>query len=208
VPRSKKNWPILDVLDVEGFFWFFSQVYCLFYKFRSFVSLYFSLDKRKHLTVSRRKSSGLNLRVDKSLAWQVWPPVADDIDQVERWPRPGSLSRRCDPVLASRFSLVTFSLPLNFSFSPLLLLSWPHAAMRCVWLRWIRSWLWTSAPLLFQPRSCTCATTSRSWAKSPTIRIYCSWRVSSTVRSSRPSWRWVVSKLNSGPRDRLARLSK
>lgn len=83
----------------------------------------------------------------------------------------------------------------------------PHAAMRHSQSRWIRNRLWTSASLLFQPRSCTCVTTLRSWGKSPTTQTCCSWRAFSTARSLRPSWRWVnpISKLNRYPGDCLTR---
>lgn len=46
------------------------------------------------------------------------PPVADpNIDQAERWPRPGSLSHRCDPIGIPRFFLVPPFSSLSFSLS-------------------------------------------------------------------------------------------
>lgn len=78
---------------------------------RSLVQLHFISRSTKE-SDSRRKM--LRLRVEGDLAWQLRPPVADDIDQAERWPRPSSLSRHCDPRVGIPFlprrSLLLFNL--------------------------------------------------------------------------------------------------
>lgn len=90
--------------------------------------------KEKAANSRREMFEARALRIEEDLAWQHRPPVADDIDQAERWPRPGSLSRRCDPVPAFRI-LPRHPLPisLSLSFSRLLGNHMPHAATRCSW---------------------------------------------------------------------------
>lgn len=135
------------------------------------------LARQKKATVVE-KCSRFRLRAEGDLAWQLRPPVADDIDQAERWPRPGSLSRHYVLVSPASPSSPFFSLSsfLFLFLSPVGDIAAACRMRRCAVPRPVnsRSWLWTSAPLLFQPRSCTCATTSRNWAKSPTTRICCS----------------------------------
>lgn len=158
----------------------------LFYNFISRFSVYLfsSARRKKAINILVEKCPKLRLKVDGDLAWQPRPPVADDIDQAERWPRPGSLSRRCDPrCWHPASSLINLFQSLFLSIS-LFLPTVAAAAAAC------------------RTRRCTVPGSGESAADYEQVRRYCSSRVHARARQHRgtgQSRRWHGPAVPEGP---------